>query len=587
MVDSGPDGPDETTDESGGTGTSASGAGAEGNAGSNLRIIPPEGESQPGVRTRRTAPRPRPSDESEPPRPSRSLNPLELPLPAMAPGTAAGRSPADEAPVDDGSPIIRVESAVPPAEPDTDVRRRRRRDRTERAAQPPDDVVDDDTGVTEATGATFDYDATTEYHDPAESAVQGSPVDESPFDVDSAVHDVAPPHGDGFDDDGFGEGGFDEDGFDEDDDVTAADAADEIVDDEGVDDESDVVSVVTDKPRPARNATAARRGPDGPSSRRRPAVETADAGGTKPNPYVKVGVGLAFGAVALAVLVFGGRPGFAFMVAALVVWVSVEYQMALDHAVRLTEIENVPVTAGATGQSRRGAATTVLTLSPLEPASLVAIVAAFAMVTFGYLFGAEAAGLVAAVAFVAATLWGIGGSPATSMLNASMSLTSIGHIAVMGTFGMLTLRMPHGFALLIVIVVLTIVSDASAYGFGSWIGRRPFFPSVSPNKSLEGFVASALVTVIVAAIAVALRPVLYKDVTNLTWTVGLLLGATAVVFATLGDLAESLIKRSLGIKDMASLLPGHGGMFDRFDAALFVMPVAYLVLWLTGAGSPT
>lgn len=612
MADSGPedttDGPDgddvadgtdaRVADAAAGDGPATDETMTTGGAGgANLRIIPPDGDSQPGVRTRRTAPRRRPAtpppdaptqepaaapsaDRGDRP-PLRSLHALDLPLPAMAPGTGAGRPTGDEssdAGADD-SPIIRVDSGDRPAasvDEDTETRRRRRRDRSARRSdaateEPVTPAPAED--LTEDSGA-FDYDAVTEYED-RDASPDGDESDDWDDDSTYAARgdSTHAARGDEPDDD-------DHDDFD---DVDGdAVALDEDVADDDAEVEDEVVAVVTDRPGPALSKL--RRGGDGKA----PAADGGPAGGaSRPNPYVKVGVGLGFAAVAVAILVLGGRPGFAFMVATFVVWVSIEYQMALGEAVRLTELEGVPVAVGARDEQRRGVTAPVATLSPFEPASLVAIVAALAMVGFGYLFGAEAAGLVAAVAFVAAALWGLGASEKTSVLNAAMSLTSIAHIAVLGTFAMLTLRMQHGFALLIVVVLLTVVSDVAAYGFGSWIGRRKFFPSVSPNKSLEGFVASAVVTVLVAAIIVALRPVLYEDVTNLTWAVGLVLGVVVAVFATLGDLAESLIKRSLGIKDMASLLPGHGGMFDRFDAALFVFPAAYLVLWLTGAGSPT
>jgi phosphatidate cytidylyltransferase len=96
-------------------------------------------------------------------------------------------------------------------------------------------------------------------------------------------------------------------------------------------------------------------------------------------------------------------------------------------------------------------------------------------------------------------------------------------------------------------------------------------PAVSPKKSWEGFGGSTLACVLVGVGTVTI--LLHGD-----WWAGALVGLAAVVAATLGDLGESLIKRDLGIKDMGSLLPGHGGILDRIDSLLFAAPVIWVLL---------
>ena len=100
-------------------------------------------------------------------------------------------------------------------------------------------------------------------------------------------------------------------------------------------------------------------------------------------------------------------------------------------------------------------------------------------------------------------------------------------------------------------------------------------PSISPKKTWEGFAGS----VIVAVVAGILLAVLMLHV---AWWVGIVLGVTMVFTATIGDLTESLIKRDLGIKDISTWLPGHGGFLDRFDSAVVSFPLVYLFISLFG-----
>ncbi|MBQ4387172.1 MAG: phosphatidate cytidylyltransferase [Prevotella sp.] len=118
------------------------------------------------------------------------------------------------------------------------------------------------------------------------------------------------------------------------------------------------------------------------------------------------------------------------------------------------------------------------------------------------------------------------------------------------------------------------VNDSGAYCVGSLIGRHKLFPRISPGKSWEGSIGGA---VFVLAVAYAIS--YFLDGVMLTTIEWLGLGLVVVVFGTWGDLVESLFKRTLGIKDSGAILPGHGGMLDRFDSSLLAIPAAVVYLY--------
>jgi len=118
------------------------------------------------------------------------------------------------------------------------------------------------------------------------------------------------------------------------------------------------------------------------------------------------------------------------------------------------------------------------------------------------------------------------------------------------------------------------VNDSGAYCVGSLIGRHKLFPRISPGKSWEGSIGGA---VFVLAAAWAISHFLDDGMLTLPQWLGL--GLVVVFFGTWGDLVESLLKRTLGIKDSGSILPGHGGMLDRFDSSLLAIPAAVVYLY--------
>ncbi|MFJ6679264.1 phosphatidate cytidylyltransferase [Microbacterium sp. NPDC091382] len=135
------------------------------------------------------------------------------------------------------------------------------------------------------------------------------------------------------------------------------------------------------------------------------------------------------------------------------------------------------------------------------------------------------------------------------------------YVVFHGSLALVLLRQDHGELWLLTVLIIAVSVDTGAYASGVAIGRHPMAPRISPNKTWEGFAGA----VVASLIAGGLLGMLMLQIP--LWA-GLLLGLAVLVSATVGDLGESLIKRDLGIKDMSSFLPGHGGVLDRLDSIL-------------------
>lgn len=132
---------------------------------------------------------------------------------------------------------------------------------------------------------------------------------------------------------------------------------------------------------------------------------------------------------------------------------------------------------------------------------------------------------------------------------------------------------PEGAWQVAILLLLVVSNDTFGYLVGASLGKHPMAPKISPKKTWEGFagsIAGAMLIGILACIFVLGKP----------WWVGVILAVGMVASATAGDLAESMVKRELGIKDMSSILPGHGGVMDRLDSIVFASPVAFLLFVL-------
>lgn len=155
-------------------------------------------------------------------------------------------------------------------------------------------------------------------------------------------------------------------------------------------------------------------------------------------------------------------------------------------------------------------------------------------------------------------------------------LVGIGWIGLLATIVLLR-RTEHGLAWLFLVLGSSWLGDTGAYFAGRAFGRHPLYPRVSPKKTWEG-VAGGITLATVGTFCIRAL-----GLPELSIPEGLLLGPVLCVMGVVGDLAESMLKRSFAVKDSGWILPGHGGMLDRIDSVMFVAPVLYLwVLWMEG-----
>lgn len=150
-----------------------------------------------------------------------------------------------------------------------------------------------------------------------------------------------------------------------------------------------------------------------------------------------------------------------------------------------------------------------------------------------------------------------------------------GYVTLLATFAVVLTAADGGEWWTLAFIITAVAADTGAYAFGLMFGKHPMAPVISPKKTWEGF-AGAAGTSLVAGVLLALFML------GEPWWFGLVFGAAILLSATLGDLAESLIKRDLGIKDMSSWLPGHGGFLDRLDSILPSAAVAFVAFSVFG-----
>jgi phosphatidate cytidylyltransferase len=194
-----------------------------------------------------------------------------------------------------------------------------------------------------------------------------------------------------------------------------------------------------------------------------------------------------------------------------------------------------------------------------------------------YFHGEAAMAAMVALGTIASFLWFMTVPVAhRKHLTASIGLTMLPviYVALLAGYALTTVTLPapfDGARLVIDVIVLTFAYDAVAFAVGSGFGSRPLAQTISPKKSVEG---SAAASVVVIGLSVVMAALFVPPMTGLVRPIGLAI--VVAVFAPLGDLAESLMKRDLDVKDMGSILPGHGGVLDRIDSLLFVVPAAFM-----------
>jgi len=221
---------------------------------------------------------------------------------------------------------------------------------------------------------------------------------------------------------------------------------------------------------------------------------------------------------------------------------------------------------------------------PLEPAG-IGLAALLPIAVHAQRLGIYTLSNTAIVTMVlllfASTIWlrGPTGKPLSSV-----SITAFG-VLYAGLFSYIYALRYHdyavgaaaGTALVFLPVLLTWTTDVGAYAFGRTFGRKKLIPSISPGKTVEGAVGGLGLAIVICLLYVRFILMPYAQL-GLTIQGAVLFAIVISVAAQTGDLAESLLKREAGVKDSSSIIPGHGGILDRFDSLLFVMPVAFLLL---------
>ncbi|RBY87062.1 phosphatidate cytidylyltransferase [Blastococcus sp. TBT05-19] len=172
---------------------------------------------------------------------------------------------------------------------------------------------------------------------------------------------------------------------------------------------------------------------------------------------------------------------------------------------------------------------------------------------------------------LAVLVWRLAGGPAGYRRDAAAGVLTALYVPLLAGFAVLLLAPDDGAARVLVFIGTVVCSDVGGYAAGVLFGKHPMAPSISPKKSWEGFAGSVLACVLVGTLVLTLT-------FHAPWWTGVVFGVAIAVTATLGDLAESLIKRDLGIKDMGAILPGHGGIMDRLDSLLPCAALSYLLL---------
>ena len=215
-----------------------------------------------------------------------------------------------------------------------------------------------------------------------------------------------------------------------------------------------------------------------------------------------------------------------------------------------------------------------LAATGVRPATGLGLVAGAVMMIGAHQGGTSALAFAITMSIAAIFLWFLA-DPHRTDASERIGLTILGlvYVPFLGAHVVLMRDLLHGPALTVAYIGLTAFYDIGAFAGGSFFGRHPIAPSVSPRKTWEGAAAG---TFVVLVLALAVGPF----IDPFTVPVALGLAIITALVAPMGDLAESLIKRDLGIKDMGSMLPGHGGLLDRIDALLFMAPAAYWYLRL-------
>ena len=204
---------------------------------------------------------------------------------------------------------------------------------------------------------------------------------------------------------------------------------------------------------------------------------------------------------------------------------------------------------------------------PLVPVLLGAVL----MLVGAYVGGVGTLVVALGLTIVAIVVWRLGETGPGYLRDVTAGIFVAVYVPFLAGFAMLLLQPDDGPWRVLACILVVAASDTGGYVAGVLAGRHLMAPTISPNKSWEGFAGSVIACLAVGVLAVVVT-------LDGEWWAGAALGTAAVITATMGDLGESMIKRDLGLKDMSTLLPGHGGIMDRLDSLLPTAPVTWLIL---------
>ena len=194
------------------------------------------------------------------------------------------------------------------------------------------------------------------------------------------------------------------------------------------------------------------------------------------------------------------------------------------------------------------------------------------MMVTTYIWGAQALVASFGLTVLAILLWRLPKGQEGYVRDATAGVFAAAYIPLLAGFVVLMLAADDGPDRVLIFIAVTVASDIGGFFAGSFLGRHKLAPSISPKKTWEGLAGSRAHVHGRAAASCC------RGCCTATWWQGVIIGAAGVCSATLGDLIESVIKRDLGIKDMGTLLPEHGGVMDRLDSLLATVPVVWLFL---------
>ena len=206
-------------------------------------------------------------------------------------------------------------------------------------------------------------------------------------------------------------------------------------------------------------------------------------------------------------------------------------------------------------------------------------IATAAIPSVAYLWGLEAQLAATGIAILAVMLWRLRRGAQGYVADISVSVMLVAYLPFLAAFLMLTLSADNGPWRVFVFILLTVANDIGGYAVGVFFGKHAIAPQISPKKSWEGLAGSVVLQSIVGIVA-------FIYIFDAPWWQGLIAGVVLTVSATGGDFIESAVKRDLGVKDMGTIVPGHGGIMDRLDSLIpnaFVTWVLFSIFLGSGA----